>query len=517
MKKNENEYSQEKVLHSHIMKCNYIFIIGIVCFMLLLLSNHMFSDISTKQTEVTYYLNMFRDGSKNLTIAVSSFAASGKTVYKENYYYELEEVRSREVAVENLLKEKLKQDEIEELNRIVELSNNLVPNENMAFQMIESGLKEDAKAMIFSSFYKSGIDDINNSTDMLIASINQRLERTKDNVRIVQVISEFMFAGALLWLLLNIIETIGFARKELLQPVVKVSNQLMTMAKGDLHTKLDLKENESEVGQMASAIRTMKENWSDMIYEIAFALEQMSEGNYLFESSTEYVGEFVTIKECLYEIVDGMKSMIKTISEASKDIDQGADGLASASESLANACSTQAMELSNILIYLQGITEKTRDDERDAEEAVKIAHLARSTVDMEEMRINRLVETLDNISHCIEEMSAIIEVTALTDDTQNLIDRTLTSISETIASTNEAISELDDIRLGTEETIERAERIVNNFKGEVDDIDKIAENLSLLAGSVDNNSATAEETAAISEQQRSQVANLVTLIDKFKI
>ena len=38
-----------------------------------------------------------------------------------------------------------------------------------------------------------------------------------------------------------------------------------------------------------------------------------------------------------------------------------------------------------------------------------------------------------------------------------------------------------------------------------------------MAGIVDNNSATSEETAAVSEQQKAQVESMVDMISKFKI
>ena len=43
------------------------------------------------------------------------------------------------------------------------------------------------------------------------------------------------------------------------------------------------------------------------------------------------------------------------------------------------------------------------------------------------------------------------------------------------------------------------------------------ESIGVVAGIVDNNSATSEETAAVSEQQKAQVESMVDMISKFKI
>ena len=48
-------------------------------------------------------------------------------------------------------------------------------------------------------------------------------------------------------------------------------------------------------------------------------------------------------------------------------------------------------------------------------------------------------------------------------------------------------------------------------------IGRINDNIAEIAGIVDNNSATSEETAAISEEQKSQAEAMVELIGRFKI
>ena len=59
--------------------------------------------------------------------------------------------------------------------------------------------------------------------------------------------------------------------------------------------------------------------------------------------------------------------------------------------------------------------------------------------------------------------------------------------------------------------------IVDKLKLEVESIGHINESIGVVAGIVDNNSATSEETAAVSEQQKAQVESMVDMISKFKI
>ena len=71
--------------------------------------------------------------------------------------------------------------------------------------------------------------------------------------------------------------------------------------------------------------------------------------------------------------------------------------------------------------------------------------------------------------------------------------------------------------MGAEETTGRINAIVEKLKMEVESIAHINESIGVVAGIVDNNSATSEETAAVSEQQKAQVESMVDLMSKFKV
>ena len=76
---------------------------------------------------------------------------------------------------------------------------------------------------------------------------------------------------------------------------------------------------------------------------------------------------------------------------------------------------------------------------------------------------------------------------------------------------------MEDVVMSSTEVGERIRRIVEQFAGEENSIGHINDNIAEIAGIVDNNSAISEETAAISEEQKSQAEAMVELIGRFKI
>ena len=64
---------------------------------------------------------------------------------------------------------------------------------------------------------------------------------------------------------------------------------------------------------------------------------------------------------------------------------------------------------------------------------------------------------------------------------------------------------------------EKMEQIVEILKKDALQMRDMNENVVEVSGAVDNNSATSEETAAVSEEQKTQVEAMVKLMEQFAI
>ena len=72
---------------------------------------------------------------------------------------------------------------------------------------------------------------------------------------------------------------------------------------------------------------------------------------------------------------------------------------------------------------------------------------------------------------------------------------------------------MEDADASTKRMIDMAEAL----QAEVSSVQQIDANIAHVAGIVDNNSASSQETAAVSEQQSAQVQTMVQLMDQFQI
>lgn len=556
----ENKNSQAYRLKNIVMKSKGMVIVGgiflILFFSIMIITNR----ISSEQLEDTMYLNQYRLGSKALTAAVQAYSVTGDQQYYDAYMKELNEDKNRDIAWAGLEENDIKAEEWDKLNQIAGLSNGLVPLEEAAMSSVADGDMQSAIDYVFGDQYGETIQQINAITDDAITTIQTRMERRKNILAFIEIVAALCFFVSFLVLVNQILYTIKFASKELLQPIINVSDQMTQLAAGDLHSEFHMQKDDSEVGRMVEAICYMKSSLTNIIGEITSILDQMGQGNYQVTIRQEYVGDYQLIRDAFNRIADEMKQTVTTIQEASGEINCGAGQLADAADNLATACTSQAGQVSVVAEHINELNTIIASNKKDAEEAVKISNLSASTLTAGNAKMEELKDAIQEISSCSEKISSIIgaiediatetnllalnaaieaarageagkgfavvaeQVKKLAEESSQAVGKTTQLIETTIAAVqngttiaDEAAANMEDVVMSSTEVGERIQKIVEQFAREENSIGRINDNIAEIAGIVDNNSATSEETAAISEEQKSQVEAMVELIGRFKI
>lgn len=534
--------------------------IGSVLLVGFLLFNMGMSSIHSAQLNTTVALNRYRVASKTLTYNIQSYAVTGEQRYYDGYMKELNEDKNREQALEALQDCALKKEEWAELDQIAEMSNRLVPLEQEAIEYVQAGDLAAAQACVFSEEYGNTVDEINTRTDETILAILTRKDSRQAGVKVLQYLFELLFALSFLYVVKEFIRTIKFSEKELLEPIQKVSEQMAVLAGGEFHVELDMEEDESEVGKMVAAIAFMKKNLLSMISEITQTLEKMGDGNYRIKIEQEYVGEFASIKESLVQIGEKMRETLKTIRGVSGQIDSGSEQLAYAAMDLAENCTLQASQVSELMNAFDAMTKSMEENAREAEESAKLASEAGVTLTKGNGKLQELKDSIQEIGRCSTQISTIIEAiediasqtnllalnaaieaarageagkgfAVVAEQVKNLASESAKAAGRTTELIETTISVMDKSISIAEETEESMIAVMTDAKaatekmGQIEQILKrdthrmqeLNENVTQVSSAVDNNSATSQETAAVSEEQKRQVETMVAMMDRFEI
>ncbi len=556
MNKNSQSYHLKRIVRQSVIAV----VVGAVLLLLSLGTNIWMTMVTDEELETTSYLNQYRIASKTLTYAVQAYAATGEQNYYDDYMKELNEDKNRDIAWAGLEKNHITKDEWQKMNQIAELSNGLVPLEEEAFALAGKGDTETAREHVFGKEYSDTVRQINSLTDEAIHQIQSRLNASKMTMRIFQIFIEVLYALSFLYLVYEITRLVKFARNELLDPIVKVSEQMTELAAGDFHTELAVTVDDSEVGNMAGSIALMKQNMIAMIQEISDVLESMGDGNYNISIEQDYVGEFGQIKESFLKICEKMRDTLSTIREVAQQIDSGSEQLAYAASDLAEGSTEQAGKISDLVSLVDNMYHSMENSANEATETVKLSTRASHVLVAGNEKMQELKETIGQISKCSEEIGEIIrtiediasqtnllslnasieaarageagrgfaivadQVKDLADqsakaagESDKLIERTVMAVEKGIEIADEAAASMDEVMQGAKEATDKMGQMSELLTNDVNNMNHINENIIRVADIVDNNSAASEETAAVSEEQKAQVESMVNLMNQFKI
>lgn len=443
---------------------------------------------------------------------------------------------------------------------ISELSEALVPSEERAMARVQNGDLETARECVFNTEYGKAVDEINEYTETTISKVLERMNTRQTALKVMQVVLEAVLLVSILYIVWQILIILRFAHEQLLHPIQEVSEQMIALAGGDFGVKLELQEDDSEVGRLVTAIQFMKKNLLSMVQEISEVLEQMGEGNYNFKISQEYVGEFIEIKDSFIKIGEKMRDTLLTLREVSGQIDSGSEQLAYAAEDLAEGSTDQAGQVAGLVSVFEEMTISMEKNSQVAKESVEIANQAASTLAVGNEKMTELKTAIGEISKCSEQIGTIIgaiediasqtnllslnaaieaarageagkgfavvaeQVKKLAEESANAVGRTTRLIETTIQAVNSGISiadetaaNMDEVMGSAKQATEKMSQIAEMMVLDLEHMHQVNESLNQVSAVVDNNSATSEETAAVSEEQKAQVETMVQLMSKFEI
>ena len=551
---------QEAMLNKQVRKIIMILGVGIVLLISSYIAIFSASSAYDRQIDVILALNQYRLGSKALTYAVQSYAVSADEQYYNDYMNELNVTQNRDKAIEILEKNGLTEEEWAMLEKIASLSNGLVPLEENAMANVKVGNAQAAQDYVFGKEYEETVRQINDLTDSTIKAIQNRLSKEQSSVALLQWTAQILFLFILALVVLQIFIIIKFSKKELLGPIKKVSEQMVFLSKGNFKEELDMKEDNSEVGTMVTAINTMKKNTHNIIQEISSILGEMGNGDYRIKVQKEYAGEYIEIKESFIGIRKQMYDTFQTLKEISGQIGLGSEQLANAAQDVAEGCTSQATQVSEIVTMMKELSVVMENNTKEALNSVELSTEASRTLLVGNQKMDELILAIEEINKCSEQIRTIIgaiediasqtnllslnasieaarageagrgfavvadQIRTLAEEsaqaagnTRKLIETTVAAVEKGIDIAGQTAEDMKKVMESTNASTEKMNIISELLEEEVVHIQEINTTVSAISEVVNSNSAASQETAAVSEEQMNQVELMMQQVSQFKI
>lgn len=388
-----------------------------------------------------------------------------------------------------------------------------------------------------------------------IAEAKQRNEQSQRDFTVSLIIM-----GVVTLVSIALAATMGRLNAKLIcKPINSLVKSADEISEGNLNVVID-RGNGDEVTILANAFEKMTITWSGYINEISSVLSQMSEGNLDVEISSEYEGDFVKIKDSINNIIEILNNIISAIIIAANDITTSSKQLSEGSQSLSEGAAEQAASVEELTASIAEIAKKTKENAVNASKANEIANSVKNDTTAGNGKMERMLGSMGDISESSASISNVIKVindiafqtnvlalnasieaaragsygkgfavvseevrhlalrsTEAAKDTTQMIDRSISKALEGTEIARDTSGSLKMIEEGVKSSATIIDRIAESSNEQASGINNIYKGIEEVSKIVQTNSATAEQSAAASEELFNQAENMRQFVSGFKV
>lgn len=393
---------------------------------------------------------------------------------------------------------------------------------------------------------------------------NETTEKGKTVFRIITIV-----VGIALILTLFIVGIVllylGDVRKKLTASVMDAADVLKDaagrMAKGELDIEFHY-DAKDEMGELARDLGRSTTSTARVIRDISETLDRIADGDFTQGSRHPeyYAGDYVSIRDNLDEITKRLSEAMGNVSNSASQVSRGAANMRQGASGLAEGATDQAAAIEELTASVQTVNEQTQRVAESANNGGEMILQVQKDMAAGTEKMSQVTEAMDNIMKASKEIEQIANtIEDISSETQLLsLNASIEaaragesgrgfavvaeSISKLAASSSEAAQNTQELINGALEEIAKGNSVVHetqeamtNAQKSVDDVVAIiqetgdiasrqAESMKEISGGIEqisnviqDNTATAQESSAVSAELSEQSDSLTELISRFQI
>jgi len=341
-------------------------------------------------------------------------------------------------------------------------------------------------------------------------------------------------------------------------PLTQLETSVAAMRQGKLNA-LAAYDGDDELGSVCRNFRESNQVLGEYVTEVQKFAEAISRGKLNYQSKIEFLGDFKKIGTALEQLSENLSKDMLQINSSAEQITKGAEQIAAVGQSLSQSTVEQASSVTELAATINTVSTHVQENARIAmqvredtnelagrvdEGSAFMAGVKQDMVQMQAMtgKISEIVKNIENIAFQtnILALNAAVEAArageagkgfaviagevrqlagdsaAASKNTGELITRTIEMINSSAEKSATAAAQLEAISKNGRLAAGNIDKISQASNNQATSIAQIRQSINMINDAVQENSATAEESAASSEELMGQMKMLKQLVDSFE-
>ena len=344
-------------------------------------------------------------------------------------------------------------------------------------------------------------------------------------------------------------------------PIFEIENAASRMAQGDLDVEISYT-SKDELGVLSKQMRELIRKLQVIIDDENKFLARMANGDFTVDSicEDEYIGGFHPLLVSFRAIADKLNHTILQISQSSAQVASGSNQVSGGAQALSQGATEQASSVEELSASINEISMKVQQNAEYAHQANDMAGTVGNEMQKSNQKMQEMIQAMNNISACSDEISKIIKTiediafqtnilalnaaveaaragsagkgfAVVADEVRNLAGKSAEASKNTSVLIENSLKAVENGTLIADET---AASLLNTVKGveevagiisqiseasgnQAEAIAQITLGIDQISGVVQTNSATAEESAAASQELSNQSQLMKDLVGMFRL